>query len=77
MYRTCHNRAGGSQHPDAIFAIPAVFSINLPKLSFISCDQDGDRSRAFLRISNQFHDVALRDRILSSCCPPANGALAS
>ena len=55
---------GCSQHPDAIFAIPAVFSINLPKLSFISCDQDGDRNRALLRISNQFHDVALRDRIL-------------
>jgi len=33
----------GSQSPDSVLAAPAGFSVDLPKLAFLACEQDRDR----------------------------------
>ena len=52
--------AGGAEHPDAILAVPTGFLINLPKLSFIPCHQNGDRHRAFSCVTDELVEVAFR-----------------
>src|ERR1035437_3173941 len=52
--------ARGSEYPHAVLLSPSAFPVKLPKLGFLSRDQDGGRNRAFSRAAHELVEVAFR-----------------